>query len=100
MLVGWPKLLSNLCRIGTLFDDNVWTQKLKNKVCGSLTFIEAYRKTGRSLTITVYNIDDTKNHTRALNYKTTPDVVIYSAILASSALPKLLPPIVSNIEVI
>ena len=32
-------------------------------------------------------------HTRALNYKTAPDVCIFSAVLASSAIPKLLPAI-------
>ena len=93
---GWTQLAKNFYKQGTLFDVNVWIEKLKNKVCGELTFIEAYELTGRSLTITVYNVDDKKNHTRCLNYKTTPDIVIYSAVLASSALPKLLPATVST----
>lgn len=95
---GWTQMAKNYYKLGTLFDVNTWIDKLKKKVCGELTFIEAYEKTGRSLTITVYNVDDDKNHTRCLNYKTTPDIVIYSAVLASSALPKLLPATVSNAE--
>jgi hypothetical protein len=67
-----------------------WAEKLKNKVCGTLTFKEAFERTGRSLTIMVFNGD---RHTRALNYKTAPDICVFSAVLASSAIPKLLPAI-------
>jgi len=91
---GFKGLLSNLAHMGTLFDIEDWIRKMKSLVCGDMTFREAFERTGRSFTITVYNIDPRgRNHTRVLNYKTTPDVVIYSAVLASSALPKLLPAI-------
>jgi len=91
---GLVGMFKNMLHEGTLFNVDEWIDKMVSKVCGTMTFQEAFEKTGRSFTITVYNIDARgRNHTRVLNYKTTPDVVIYSAVLASSALPKLLPPI-------
>jgi predicted acylesterase/phospholipase RssA len=91
---GYRGMAKHLVQAGTLFNVDEWILKMRTKVCGNLTFQEAFEKTGRSLTICVYNIDAKgRNHTRVLNHKTTPDVVIYSAVLASSALPKLLPPI-------
>jgi len=89
---GFVTMFRNLLKFGTAFDVDVWIDKMKSKITGSMTFKEAYLRTGKTFTITVYNID-AKNHTRDLNYKTAPDVLIYSAVLASSALPKLLPPI-------
>jgi len=84
----WLDMLSSLRRSGALFDLEEWRAKLERHVCGDLTFEEAYLRTGRSLTITVFNGD---RHTRALNHKTAPDIVIASAVLASSAIPTLLP---------
>jgi len=91
---GFYGMARHLYRHGTIFDKDEWTVKLVNQVCGDLTFAEAYARTGRQLLIPVFNIDAKgKQHTRVLSSRTTPDVVIYSAVLASSALPLLLPPI-------
>jgi predicted acylesterase/phospholipase RssA len=87
---GWPTLAKNLLTRPTIFDAKEWANKLQAKVCGTLTFQEAFVRTGRSLTIMVFN---GVRHTRALNHKTAPDVCIFSAVLASSAIPKLLPAI-------
>jgi len=89
---GPLKMCSNLINNGSLLNYERSVKRII-KICGTYTFREAFNRTGRSLTITVYNVDsDGHNHTRCLNYKTTPDVVIYSAVLASAAIPKLLPP--------
>jgi hypothetical protein len=48
------------------------------------------QRTGRILNINVYNCHT--HQAKLLNYRTAPDIVIYSAVLASSAVPKLLPP--------
>mmetsp|Transcript_34760 Transcript_34760/g.55728 ORF Transcript_34760/g.55728 Transcript_34760/m.55728 type:complete len:871 (-) Transcript_34760:1777-4389(-) len=89
---GVTGMMQHLLKDGTLFDLETWIEKLQRNICGTYTFLEAFERTGRSFTITVYNIDSNgRNHTRCLNYKTAPDVVIYSAVLASSALPRLLP---------
>jgi len=87
---GWAVLTKNLISKPSIFDEKEWAEKLQRKVCGTMTFQEAYQRTGRSLTIMVFN---GIRHTRALNYKTAPDICIFSAVLASSAIPKLLPPI-------
>jgi predicted acylesterase/phospholipase RssA len=87
---GWPTLAKNLLTRLTIFDAKEWANKLQAKVCGTLTFQEAFLRTGRSLTIMAFN---GVRHTRALNHKTAPDVCIFSAVLASSAIPKLLPAI-------
>jgi len=84
----WLDMARSLRRTGALFDLEDWRAKLERHVCGDLTFAEAYQRTGRSLTVTVFNGD---RHTRALNHKTAPDIVIASAVLASSAIPTLLP---------
>mmetsp|Transcript_36407 Transcript_36407/g.58455 ORF Transcript_36407/g.58455 Transcript_36407/m.58455 type:complete len:874 (-) Transcript_36407:978-3599(-) len=89
---GPLRMCSNLINDGSLLNYKRSVKRITN-LCGTYTFREAFNRTGRSFTITVYNVDsDGDNHTRCLNYKTTPDVVIYSAVMASAAIPKLLPP--------
>ncbi|GBG31934.1 Patatin-like phospholipase domain-containing protein MGG_12849 [Hondaea fermentalgiana] len=91
---GYWGMFKNLISRGNIFDTEDWVPKLVKQVCGDLTFREAYERSHKALIIPVYNIDAKgKQHTRVLCYRTTPDVVIYSAVLASSALPRLLPPI-------
>jgi hypothetical protein len=60
--------------------------------CGDITFQEAYDRTGQILNITVtgHGIHDGN---MVLNYLTTPDVVIWSAVCASAALPYIFGPI-------
>jgi TAG lipase/steryl ester hydrolase/phospholipase A2/LPA acyltransferase len=50
---------------------------------GDITFREIYHKFGWNLNITVTD----KNESRLLNYLTAPNVLIWSAIVASCAIP-------------
>jgi predicted acylesterase/phospholipase RssA len=51
-----------------------------------MTFLEAYKKTGRILNISVCP-DEARAVSKQLNYITAPDVVINTAVSASSAIP-------------
>ena len=75
---------------GHLMDVDEAAAKVKVICGGDLTFAEAYQKTGRILNITI-TTDDEASPPQLLNYKVTPDVVIYTAVLASASLPGLLP---------
>ena len=55
-----------------------------------MTFLEAYEETGRSINISVSPAEPRQN-SRLLNHIASPNVTIHSAILASSALPGVLP---------
>jgi TAG lipase/steryl ester hydrolase/phospholipase A2/LPA acyltransferase len=59
---------------------------------GDTTFKEAYQKTGRVLNIAV---SSTENYEipRLLNYLTAPNVLIWSAVIASCALPFVFQPV-------
>lgn len=79
-------------RTGVCFDREVWIGHLRRGVTkGDTTFLEAYRQYGR-----IINIAVTKTNKYSppviLNYRSTPDVVIWSAVLASSAFPNFLEP--------
>jgi predicted acylesterase/phospholipase RssA len=83
--------LKRACRMaatGAQFDPGMWTSRLQSWY-GDMTFAEAYQRTGRILNITVCS---GSHHTRILNFMTSPDVAIHSAVLASAAVPGLLPP--------
>ncbi|GAA3930312.1 DUF3336 domain-containing protein [Litoribacillus peritrichatus] len=58
---------------------------------GNLTFAEAYRKTGREISISVSS-NRPGQKPRILNYQTAPDVLISSASRASCSVPGLFPP--------
>lgn len=60
---------------------------------GSLTFLEAYERTGRILNISVIPYDP-HSPPKLLNYLTTPDCVVWSAVIASAAIPGILNPVV------
>lgn len=72
---------------GAAIDPSSWYQKLDTLMKGTWTFAEAWERTGRDLFICVYSEGD---QTRVLNWRTTPDVLIASAVIASSALPHLM----------
>lgn len=57
-----------------------------------MTFREAYEKSGRILSISVVSSGD-RSPPLLLNYQSTPDVLIHSAVLASSAIPGIFPPV-------
>ena len=57
-----------------------------------MTFLEAYEKTGRSINITI-SPAEAHQTSRLLNHIASPNVTIRSAVLASSALPGIFPPV-------
>ncbi|MBE9549213.1 MAG: DUF3336 domain-containing protein [Proteobacteria bacterium] len=63
-----------------------------NHTIPNLTFLEAYKHTGRILNISV-SPADSHQFPRLLNYLTAPNVLIRRAALASSAIPGLFPPV-------
>ena len=80
-------------KTGARFDSLLWARKCSWFCRGSLTFREAYERTGRILNITCIPSDP---HSPAIlaNYLTAPDCVIWSACLASAAVPGILNPVV------
>jgi len=81
--------IARLCKTGHLFNWNDWRNKLQIVCKGNTTFLEAYERTGRILNITAIS----ESHRPVLlNYKTTPHIVIWSAVIASASLPLLMSP--------
>jgi TAG lipase/lysophosphatidylethanolamine acyltransferase len=72
---------------GYLMDMKVLESCLRENL-GDITFKEAYDKSKRILNITVASTDKFE-FPRLLNYITAPNVLIWSACCASSALPLL-----------
>jgi hypothetical protein len=87
---GWLTVLGRFVREGVLFDTDRWAAKTQQHITqGHTTFLEAYERTGRILNICVAS-DERFAPPLCLNYKTTPNVVLWSAILASAAVPGIL----------
>ena len=59
---------------------------------GEITFEEAYKKTGFVLNITVSESNEYNDY-RLMNYLTAPHVLIWSAVLASCAIPYVFQPV-------
>jgi predicted acylesterase/phospholipase RssA len=70
---------------GAFMDVSVLAQCLRHN-CQDMTFEEAYHRTGRVLNISVSAEKREGDTGLVLNYLTTPDVVIWSAVCASCAL--------------
>jgi len=83
-------LLAGLRRGAWLDADQIETV-LRDNV-GGMTFAEAYATTGRALSISVSPTRH-RQKPRLLSHLTAPQVVVVSAVLASSALPGLFPPV-------
>ncbi|CAO1619153.1 unnamed protein product [Jaminaea pallidilutea] len=77
---------------GARFDPIQWADKASFFTMGSLTFREAFERTGKTLNISVIP-SDRNSPVKLLNYLTAPRCVIWSALLASAAVPGLLPPV-------
>ncbi|KAK5109687.1 hypothetical protein LTR62_006809 [Meristemomyces frigidus] len=80
-------------RTGARFDSVDWAQQCSWFCHGSLTFLEAYKRTGRILNVSCVP-SDPHSPTILANYLTAPDCVIWSAVLASAAVPGILNPVV------
>ncbi|KEF59725.1 patatin-like phospholipase domain-containing protein [Exophiala aquamarina CBS 119918] len=80
-------------KTGARFDSLDWALQCSWFCRGSLTFREAYERTGRILNVTCVP-SDPHSPTILNNHITSPDCVIWSAVLASAAVPGILNPIV------
>lgn len=78
---------------GARFDSVDWAKRCAWFCRGSLTFAEAYERTGRILNVSCVP-SDPHSPTILANYLTAPDCVIWSAVLASAAVPGILNPVV------
>jgi len=83
------QFLAQLLSKGHLHDEVYLQNRLRN-LLGDLTFLEAHEKTGRVLNVVVCAAD-TNEPPRVLNFLTAPQVVVWSAVAASSAFPGLFP---------
>lgn len=86
----WMQKAAKYIRDGYMFDTNQWVKSMRWHTCGDMTFREAFAKSGRSLVITA-----TPSHHHEpplfLSHITTPNVLVWSAIIASASVPGLLP---------
>ncbi|CAM0136842.1 hypothetical protein VKS41_007423 [Umbelopsis sp. WA50703] len=87
------KWILRYLRTGARFDSLDWFRKGSWFTRGSLTFLEAYERTGRVLNISVIP-HDPHSPPKLLNYVTAPHCVIATAIIASAAVPGILNPVV------
>ena len=85
--IGWKGLLR-----GTPVLDGDHLEACLEENIKDLTFEEAYRKTGREINITVSPYDRNQQ-SRLLNWRTSPNVLIRKAALASCAIPGIYPPV-------
>lgn len=81
-----------MLRRGVAFDPSLWLQLLRWFCNGDMTFREAYELTGRVLVITATTTHPAQSPL-LLSHLTAPDVVVWSAVVASASVPLLLPPV-------
>ncbi|GAA5898367.1 hypothetical protein JCM6882_000138 [Rhodosporidiobolus microsporus] len=89
----FTKWVQRAWRTGARFDTVQWARKASFFTMGNMTFREAYERTGRVLNVSVIPYD-THSPTKLLNYLTAPDCVIYTAVIASAAVPGIINPVV------
>lgn len=89
---SWPDRIRNVYKKGSLFDSEEWFELIKWFTCGEMTFEEAFKKTGRTLCITL-SVTTAKAPPVLLNHVTSPNITIASAIVASAAVPGFIKPV-------
>ncbi|KAF7134016.1 hypothetical protein CNMCM5793_005596 [Aspergillus hiratsukae] len=90
---GFTTWVRRWWRTGARFDTVDWARQCGWFCRGSMTFREAYERTGRILNVSCVP-SDPHSPTILANYLTSPDCVIWSAVLASAAVPGILNPVV------
>ena len=80
-------------KTGARFDTVRWANKVQFFTRGSMTFREAYQRTGRILNISVVPFD-MHSPPKLINHVTAPDCVIWTAVVASAAVPGIINPVV------
>lgn len=87
---GLFKKIFRLVTCGAVREIEVLKDYLR-ELYGDITFKEAYLKTGRILNVSVTGYKE-HDHSKILNYITSPNVLVFSACAASSASPILFKP--------
>ncbi|KAI8057895.1 acyl transferase/acyl hydrolase/lysophospholipase [Syncephalis plumigaleata] len=82
---GLYNKISRFLKHGNIYDTSTMKESLRN-IVGDLTFQEAFYRTRRILNIAVSS-STVHEMPQLLNYLTTPNVVIWSAVMASCAVP-------------
>lgn len=90
---GFTTWIHRWWKTGARFDTLDWAKQCSWFCRGSTTFREAYERTGRILNVSCVP-SDPHSPTILANYLTCPDCVIWSAVLASAAVPGILNPVV------
>ena len=75
------------------FADVRYLKKFLVENLGDYTFKEAYEKSGLDINISVAPYDVAQEDARIMNKYTAPDLLVWSAVLASCAVPILFPPV-------
>lgn len=83
-------MIRNFVKTGAMLDDELFRQEAFWFTKGDMTFLEAYHLTGRILNVSVMS-NEGHSKTKILNYINSPHITIRSAVVASSAIPGLLP---------
>lgn len=77
----WKDRIKGVMENGNMFSKDEWMQLIKWFTRGDMTFIEAYRRTGKILCITL-STTEKKCPPVLLNYLSAPNVTIASAVVA------------------
>jgi NTE family protein len=86
----WKGLFSGLSGRG--FMDQQQLQRVIREYLGEYTMEEAYERSGRSINVTVSPVQHHQKE-RLLSGITTPYLLLWSAVLASCAVPAIFPPV-------
>ena len=90
---GFSTWVRRWWKTGARFDSLDWARQCAWFCRGSLTFREAYQRTGRILNVSCVP-SDPHSPVLLVNHITSPDCVVWSSVLASAAVPGILNPIV------
>ncbi|KAJ6260988.1 LOW QUALITY PROTEIN: hypothetical protein Dda_3653 [Drechslerella dactyloides] len=90
---GMAVWMARWWKTGARFDSVDWAARALWFTRGSMTFREAYERTGRTLNISCVP-SNPNSPSILLNHITAPDCVIWTALLASAAVPGILNPVV------
>ena len=86
------EVLQSALQHGSLLDINVLKQCIRSNI-PDLTFKEAHERTGRIINISISPLDGDKAISHCLNYLSAPNVLIWSAVMASCAVPLIFSPV-------
>lgn len=91
---SWLDRIRHYLRHGCVFPREPIERWAETWALGDTTFLEAFRRTGRVLNITVSTVaaDNGEQVPLLLNYQTHPHVLICSAVICSGSMPGLLNP--------